>query len=121
MPDHLTAMQIAFGLCALGAAGGVLISGLQLVGAGRITVPLGRLHGIAGLLGMALLFAINLRGEATTPGAAWAGLVVLVLGALGGLVLLRTLFDGRPPLWLALGHGAVGVAGLWLLWPLVQG
>lgn len=121
MPDQLTAMQIAFGLCAMGALGGFLIMGLQLAGAGRITAALGRLHGITGLLGMALLFALNLRGEDATPVAAWQGLIVLVLGALGGLVLLRTLYAGRPPLWLALGHGAVGTAGLWLLWPLVQG
>lgn len=68
---QLTAMQIAFGLCVIGAAGGLFIAALQQVGAGRITAPLGRVHGMAGLAGMALLFALNLRGEAATPAAAW--------------------------------------------------
>lgn len=116
---QLTPMQIAFGLCAIGAVGGLFIAVLQLAGAGRITAPLGRIHGMAGLAGMALLFAVNLRGEAATPAAAWQGLILLVLAALGGLVLLQTLYHRRPPFWLALGHGAVAVGGLWLLWPMV--
>lgn len=121
MLDHMTGMQISFGLCALGAVGGFAIALLQLAGAKRLTVPLGRLHGICGLAGMVVLFALNLLGEEATPAAAWQGLILLVLGALGGLAILRTIYGGRPPFWLALGHGAVGMAGLWLLWPLVQG
>lgn len=120
MFSQLTAMQIAFGLCAIGAIGGLFIASLQLLGARRITAPLGRVHGMTGLAGMALLFALNLRGEATTAAAAWQGLILLVFAALGGLVLLQTLYGGRPPFWLALAHGAVAAAGLWLLWPLVQ-
>lgn len=120
MLAQLTAMQIAFGLCAIGAVGGLFIATLQRVGAGRITAFLGRVHGMTGLVGMALLFVLNLRGEAATPAAAWQGLVLLVFAALGGLVLLQTLYGGRPPFWLAIAHGAVAAAGLWLLWPLVQ-
>jgi FtsH-binding integral membrane protein len=120
MPDQLAAMQIAFGLSAVGAAGGLVINALQGLGAARINAPMGRVHGMVGLAGMALLFALNLRGEAATPAAAWQGLILLLFAVLGGLMLAQTSHGGRPPFWLALANGAVAAAGLWLLWPLVH-
>lgn len=113
-----SAAQIAFALSAMGGLGGL---GLVLLGAGGVRPPafIGRMHGLCGLAGIAILFVFNLRGEEATPAAAWQALILLVLAMLGGLVVLRTLFHGRPPLALALGHGAIAAFGLWLLWPVV--
>jgi hypothetical protein len=46
-----------------------------------------------------------------------AAVIVLVLAALGGLTLAVIRLRGAPwpPLWLALGHGAVAAAGIGLL------
>lgn len=112
----VSAVQIAFALCAMGAIGGL---SLALLGAGGLRLPafMGMVHGLSGLAGIALLFVLNLRGEEATPAAAWQALILLVLAMLGGLVVLRTLYHGRPPLVLALSHGAIAALGLWLLWP----
>ena len=46
-----------------------------------------------------------------------AAVIVLVLAALGGLTLAAIRLRGAPwpPMWLALGHGAVAAAGVGLL------
>jgi hypothetical protein len=121
-PDEIMAfvhtiklIQVAFVLLAAGAAGGLL---LTLLVALKVRFPalLGTGHGLTGLLGLALLYAAHLGGEA--PAGPWWGLIVITLTMLGGLVLLRTIYRNNIPVLLALGHGGLGVFGLYLIYPL---
>ncbi len=114
----MTLMQIAFVVLCAAAAGGAT---LTLCVALRMRYPafLGSGHGIAGLTGLVLLYAAHLFGGA--PVGVWWGLILITFALLGGLVLLRTLFRQKIPLWLALGHGVLGASGLYLIYPLAFG
>lgn len=111
----MTLIQIAFLLLAAGACGGLLMTFLVAV---RVRYPslLGSGHGVAGLLGLALLYVAHLRGAA--PEGAWWGVIVITFAMLGGLVLLRTLFAEKIPLAVALAHGGLAGFGLYLIYPL---
>lgn len=115
----MSLMQIAFlALCA-GASGGVFMT---LLGAIRVRYPswLGPAHGLAGLAGLALLYLAHLLTGG--PEGVWWGLILITFALLGGLVLLRTIFaNRRTPVWLALGHGGLAAAGLFLIYPLAFG
>jgi hypothetical protein len=61
-------------------------------------------------------FPIELR-QKREGGTMQAAVIVLVLAAVGGLTLAAIRLSGKPwpPLWLALGHGAVAATGVGLL------
>lgn len=115
----MSLMQIAFILLCAGAAGGSL---MVLLIALRVRFPslLGTGHGLTGLLGLTLLYAAHLFGDA--PEGVWWGVIVITFALLGGLLFFRTLFrNSKIPLWLALGHGGLGIFGLYLIYPLAFG
>lgn len=108
-------LQISFWVFAAVAFGGAGLTALMAVG---ITIPkwLGTAHGMAALAGLALLFAVNLGLGAALPALAWWALGVFLAGFVGGMLFFRVLMPGRAPLWLAFGHGSVGLLGLCLLY-----
>lgn len=97
------------------AAGGSLMA--LMIATGRAiprTISMG--HGLFALTAVGALFAVNLWGEAQTPDLAWWAFAAFATGLTGGLLFFRVLFKEKAPLWLALGHGSVGVVGLVLLY-----
>ncbi|WP_152551457.1 hypothetical protein [Polycyclovorans algicola] len=97
------------------AAGGSLMVGMI---ATKRPIPraISMGHGLFALVAVGALFTVNLWGEAQTPELAWWAFGVLTAGLIGGLLFFRVLFKDKAPLWLALGHGSVGVVGLVLLY-----
>jgi hypothetical protein len=85
--------------------------------AAKVQFPalMGAGHGVTGLAGLAFLYLGHLRGAASN--GAWWDVIVITLALIGGLVLFRTLFRDRIPLPLALGHGALALFGLALVYP----
>lgn len=108
-------IQISFLFFGAIAAGGILMTVMIL---GKVKIPsfLGPAHGLGGLAAIALLFYVNLQGDAT-PDRAWWALGVFTAGFVGGVLFFRVLFKNAAPLFLVLGHGSVAVLGLWLLYP----
>ncbi|WP_043769858.1 hypothetical protein [Algiphilus aromaticivorans] len=108
-------LQICFWVFAAIATGGAGLTALMATG---VTIPgwLGTAHGMAALAGLALLFGVNLGLGDALPALAWWALVVFIGGFVGGMLFFRVLMPGRAPVWLALGHGSVGVLGLCLLY-----
>ena len=96
----------------LGALG-LLMLGL-IVAKVKIPTLIHTGHGLFGLAALAVLFTANLQGPATAPHAWWA-FVVFGSGMIGGLLLFRVLFAGKPTVPLALVHGSVAAVGLYLL------
>ena len=73
-------------------------------------------HGMAALFLTGAVFIANLVHENATPTVAWWALAVFAAGLVGGLLFFRVLGRGRPPLWLILGHGSLGLSGVYLLY-----
>lgn len=115
MPDVLMMLRTAVVLLALTAGGGLLIAGLRLAHHPRPPHWLAMLHGLLAGAGLTLLLYAGFT--AGLPGGAWAGLGVLLLATLGGLVLnLHYHVHDKPlPVWLVLVHGAIAAVGLVLL------
>jgi hypothetical protein len=97
------------------AIGGMAVAG-RLVARGSAPLWLRNVHGLAGLASLVALFAMNLLGEGATPTRAWWAFGLLLAGFTGGMVLLRVLFQPKPPSLLVLLHAAIGIAGIVLLY-----
>lgn len=97
------------------AAGGSLMA-LMIAGGRAIPRTLSMGHGLFALVAVGALFTVNLWGEGQTPALAWWAFGVFTAGLTGGLLFFRVLFKDKAPLWLALGHGSLGVLGLALLY-----
>lgn len=97
------------------AAGGLLMAGLL---AAKRPIPnlISTGHGLAGLVAVALLFVVNLKGREQTPDLSWWALGVLASGMVGGLLLFRVIFKNRATLPLAAMHGSLGLVGIYLLY-----
>lgn len=100
---------IAFGILALVAAGGVLMLAIAASGH-KIPKPLGILHGLGALFGVALVW-----GGLGLDKGFWAG-AVLTAALIGGAVLFKVIFKGKRPLVFVIGHGALAGVGLYLLY-----
>jgi hypothetical protein len=103
---------LGFGTVALG---GMAVA-VRLFAKGSAPLWLRNVHGLAGLAALVALFAMNLLGEAATPTRAWWAFGLLLAGFTGGMVLLRVLFQPKPPSWLVLFHAAIGITGIVLLY-----
>ena len=80
-----TMLRTAIALLAITAIGGLLMAGLRFSGRPRPPTAVAMLHGLLAASGLTLiLYAAFTAG---LPGGGWAGLVLLVVAALGGLVL----------------------------------
>lgn len=110
----MTAAIVAFWLMAAVALGGTTLALTVFLG---INAPRGLrlVHGVGALLALAILGTANAIGP-TNPLAWWA-FGVWSAGLIGGLLFFRVLFPGRPPRLLVVGHGALGLTGLALLYP----
>ena len=110
-------MMLAAGLFSLTALGGAILASFPLRGAGRPPTWLALGHGLVAVCSFVALFYAFATASAMS-GLAQAGMVVLLLAAIGG----ATLFLGfhvrsKPlPLVLVAGHGLTAIAGVVLLW-----
>lgn len=102
-------------LLAITAAGGLLMAGLRFAGHDRPPSWLAMLHGLLAASGLTLLLYAGLTQG--LPTMRWAGIGLLVLAALGGLVLNLRYHDQRLPLPIGLmvGHAVLAVLGFLLL------
>lgn len=111
----MTLPQMAFGLFAAIAAGGLTMTVLILAGR-PIPKFMGPAHGLGGLAALAFLFGVNLAGGSSTPPLAWWAFGVFFSGFVGGLLLFKVLFKEKATLPLAAMHGSIGGVGLYLLY-----
>jgi hypothetical protein len=108
-------LRTAIVLLAITAAGGLLMAGIRFMGKPQPPSWLAMLHGLLAGSGLTLLlYPAFVQG---LPGGAWAGLAVLVLAALGGLILNLGYHvkNQALPVWLVLVHAAAAVIGFVLL------
>jgi hypothetical protein len=113
--DAQTMLKTAVVLLALTGAGGLLAAGIRFSGRPHPPSWLAMAHGLLAGSGLTLLLYAGIA--AGMPQGAWAGLGLLVIAALGGLVLNLAYHWQRLPLpvWLVLVHAAAAVVGLVLL------
>jgi hypothetical protein len=107
--------QAALVLLAITAAGGLLMAGMRFTGADRPPSWLAMLHGLLAASGLTLLLYAGLT--AGLPPMSWAGVVLLVLAALGGLYLNLGFHDQRLPLpkGVIVGHAVIAALGVALV------
>jgi hypothetical protein len=113
--DVHTMLRTAVVLLALTGAGGLLLAGIRFSGRPRPPTWIAMLHGLLAGGGLTLLLYAGFAGA--MPGGAWAGLVLLGVAAVGGLVLNLHYHWNRLelPAWLILTHAAIAVVGLVIL------
>ena len=113
--DYQLMLRTAIVLLALTALGGLLLAGIRFAGRPHPPTSIAMLHGLLAASGLTLLlYAAFTRG---LPGAAWLGIVLLVVAALGGLLLNLKYHWNREalPIWLVLVHAAAAVIGFLVL------
>lgn len=111
----MTLLQIACLMFAAGAAGGVLFT---LLTALKLRYPrwFGAGHGLLGLAAVLVLAYAVYAGDQPVPQLATWALAVLAAALLGGVTLFRVMAPRRGRVLLALGHGGLALAGLYLLY-----
>ncbi|QHS11257.1 hypothetical protein [Sinimarinibacterium sp. NLF-5-8] len=112
-------LSLVFWLFAAVAVGGVTLASASTLGL-KLPKALGMVHGMAALASVALLLIVNFLGGQDTPETAWWALAVFTVGLIGGLLFFRVLFPQRTPTLLIVGHGGLGVLGLYLLYCAAQ-
>ena len=102
-------------LLALTALGGLLMAAIRFSGRPHPPSSIAMLHGLLAAAGLTLVLYAALT--AGIPAGAWAGLALLLVASLGGMVLnLRYHVKHVDlPIWLVLVHAAAAAAGLALL------
>jgi hypothetical protein len=113
--DLTTLLRTAVVLLALTAVGGLLMAGMRFSGRPHPPDAIAMLHGLLAASGLTLL--LYAAFTAGLPGGAWAGLVLLLVAALGGLALNLRYHAHRTalPVWLVLVHAAAAAIGLVLI------
>jgi hypothetical protein len=110
--DVQTMLRTAVVLLALTGVGGLGLAGIRFSGKPHPPTWFAMVHGLLAASGLTLLLYAGFA--AGMPGAAWAGLVLLVIAALGGLMLnLRYHWHNLPlPIAIVLVHAAAAAVGL---------
>jgi hypothetical protein len=108
-------LQTAVVLFAIAAVGGLLMAAIRFKGRPRPPSSFAMLHGL--LAGAGLTLVLYPALTVGIPGAAWLGLVLLIVAAAGGLILNLRYHDKQIelPIWLILVHAGVAIAGFVLL------
>ncbi|TWO66007.1 hypothetical protein FN976_26880 [Caenimonas sedimenti] len=113
--DSQTMLKVAVVLFALTGAGGLLLAGIRFSSKRQPPASLAMLHGMLAGSGMTLVIYAGIA--AGMPNGAWAGLILLGIAAVGGVV-LNLAYHWRNkelPAPLILIHAPVAVIGLVLL------
>jgi hypothetical protein len=107
-------------LFTLTGPGGLAMAGIRLKGEPYPPLWLALGHGAGGVAGFVALGYAWLSGGIPDP--AQHAFYAFVVAALGDTTLLGLyhLQKGPLPVWMVLGHGSVGLAGLALLWAAVM-
>lgn len=113
--DAQTMLKTAVVLLALTAAGGLLMAGIRFSGKPHPPSWIAMAHGL--LAGSGLTLVLYTAFVAGMNSAAWGGLALLVVAALGGLTLNLGYHwkNIALPVWLVLVHAAVAAVGLVVL------
>lgn len=113
--DAQTMLKTAVVLLALTGAGGLLMAGIRFSGKPHPPSWIAMAHGL--LAGSGLTLVLYPAFVAGMNAAAWGGLALLVVAALGGLTLNLGYHwkNIALPVWLVLVHAAVAVVGLVVL------
>lgn len=108
-------VRTAIALLAVTALGGLVMAFMRFTGRDRPPSWLAMLHGLLAASGLTLLLYAALT--VGVAGMVWAGIALLVVAALGGLVLNLNYHDKRLPLPISivLGHAAIAVVGFGLI------
>jgi hypothetical protein len=108
-------LRTAVVLLGLTAVGGALMAAMRFSGKPHPPPLIAMVHGLVAGAGLTLLLYAAFTGH--LPGAAWAGVGLLIVAALGGLVLnLGYHWKNQPlPVWLVMVHAVVAAAGLVVL------
>jgi len=112
---EIDAMYYALTLLGTAALGGLVMAGIRFSGAPRPPTWLAMVHGLLAAAGMTLL--INAALTVGVPRLAQAGLVVLVLAAIGGAA-MHLLYHARQlplPKPLVIAHALGAVIGFSML------
>jgi hypothetical protein len=113
--DVISMLQVAAGLFAIAAAGGLVMAAIRLLGARNPPAWLSMLHGLLAAAGVTLVAYAAALGGVPTPGG-WALLLFVVAAAGGAAMNLLWQWRQRPlPVGLMIGHAALAVAGFLLL------
>ena len=113
--------QWAFVLLAGGAFGGILFT-LLVTAKVRYLRWFGAGHGLLGLTGVTMMgVALSRNSGAVAHPSQWWAYAAVVAALLGGATLFRFLSPHQRPLLLVAAHGALALAGLWFLFPVVFG
>ena len=115
MHTPMTLVQIAFTMLAAGAGGGLIFTLLIALKA-RYPRWFGAAHGLLGLSALGVLGYALSQMAAPVPAASWWAAGVLGSAWCGGMLLFRVLRPKGLRLWLALMHGSLALAGLYLLY-----
>lgn len=111
----MTIYRIAFFVLAAAASGGLFFTTLIAL---KLRYPrwLGAGHGLLAISGVGVLsYAASQSSDAVATQVWWA-LALFTCAALGGVILFRWLVPSRHPLSLALLHGGLAAAALFLLY-----
>lgn len=111
----MSMLQTAFGLFAAAASGGLLFTTLIALNK-RYPRWFGSGHGLLGLTALGVLTYAMLKSALPVSAATWWAAGVLCMAWCGGLVIFRVLRPKSRPLVLALAHGSLALAGLYLLY-----
>lgn len=113
--DAATMLKTATVLLAMTALGGIVMAVIRFAGADRPPSWLAMAHGLLAGSGLTLLLYAGFT--AGLPTSVWAGIALLVLAALGGVVLNLMYHTKLLPLpkGIVIGHALVAVAGFALV------
>jgi hypothetical protein len=113
--DAQTMFRTAIVLLGITALGGLLMAGMRFSGRPLPPSIIAMVHGLLAASGLTLILYAGVTSG--IPGGGLAGLALLVLAAVGGLVLnLRYHAERRElPISLMLGHAALAVIGFLVL------
>lgn len=111
----MSMLQIAFAMFAAGAGGGLLFTTLIALNK-RYPRWFGSGHGLLGLSALAVLAYALSQSTSPISSATWWAAGVLGMAWCGGVMMFRVLRPKSRPLVLALMHGSLALAGIYLLY-----
>lgn len=113
--DAISMLQVAVGLFAIAAAGGLVMAGIRLFRKHNPPAWLSMLHGLLAAAALTLVAYAALVTGVPSP-AGWALLLFVVVAAAGAAMNLLWQWRQRPlPVGLMLAHGTLAVVAFVLL------
>lgn len=113
--DAIPMLQVAVGLFAIAAAGGLVMASIRLLGKHNPPAWLSMLHGLLAAAGVTLVAYATWHGGVPSPGG-WALFLFIVAAAGGAAMNLLWQWRQRPlPIGLMVGHATIAIVAFLLL------